>query len=412
MKIIEKRRIKAKKKFKRSQNHSKIKSKNFQTHIQKKLLLIIVLIILLFPLYFKNIFPSKYNDKNNKIELSQLKKFKNVSLENLESHFKLLLPKKKNHNIPKINPEDKHNLFKLENSYDYKKMKETGKENYIYYACIIVPAKHENLYVREFVEYYLKLGVEKFYFGDDNPEDIENLSDVLNDYIQKGIVDIEYIYTRNISLIEFLEYSFRNVKLRCKWFLIYEVDEFLEFTNKTMSLKNYLDMPVFDKCDVIRIHWMIYDDNDLVYYDNRPRNERFTHGIPHHSLNRFHKSIVRGKDYGPNVFNSSVHQPDYTFVNNQCDALGNNEPDTHGILTSPKFKLCYIKHFTYRTAEEFAAKMFRNFQNSKKHDFNSNVAQFFSINKFTDEKLKIIEYILNTTFPRYHNNNYNTYKNN
>ena len=38
-------------------------------------------------------------------------------------------------------------------------MKETGKEKYIYYSCMISIAKHENLYVREFVEYYLKLGV-------------------------------------------------------------------------------------------------------------------------------------------------------------------------------------------------------------------------------------------------------------
>ena len=36
-----------------------------------------------------------------------------------------------------------------------------------------------------------------------------------------------------------------------------------------MTLKTYLEMPIFDKCDVIRIHWIIYDDNDLVYYDNR-----------------------------------------------------------------------------------------------------------------------------------------------
>ena len=44
-------------------------------------------------------------------------------------------------------------------------MKETRKENYIYYACAIATAKHENLYVREFVEYYLKLGVENFILG-------------------------------------------------------------------------------------------------------------------------------------------------------------------------------------------------------------------------------------------------------
>ena len=178
-----------------------------------------------------------------------------------KEHYKILLPKYKKHSHKKIAPKDKYKLFKLEDSVDYKKVKEAGNNNYIYYSCILTKAKDENLYVREYVEYYLKLGVEKFYFGDDNPDDAENLSDVLDDYIKKGMVDIEYINSRNLTHYDFFEYAFKSLKSRCKWFLLYDVDEFLEFTDKNMSLKSYLDMPVFDKCDVIKIHWMVFDDN-------------------------------------------------------------------------------------------------------------------------------------------------------
>ena len=328
--------IQTKKKYTNHRKRIKNKFIKQQTNFRKKFIIKLLLIIILLWFYFKNIFSMKYNENSHKIELS--KSNKNIDL---KEHYKLLLPKKKHHIIPKINPEDKLNFFKLENSYDYKKMKETGKEKYIYYSCMISIAKHENLYVREFVEYYLKLGVEKFYFGDDNPDDIENLSDVLDDYIQKGIIDIEYIYERNLSHQQFFEYGFKSVKLRCKWFFFYDIDEFLEFTNKTMTLKTYLEMPVFDKCDVIRIHWMIYNDNNLVYYDNRPVNERFTHALPNDNANIYHKSIVRGKDYGPIVFSESCHQPD-KIVYNQCDALGNFERPGTGIMTSPKFKLCYL----------------------------------------------------------------------
>jgi len=217
------------------------------------------------------------------------------------------LPKKKNHTLPKIKIEDKYNLFKLENSYDHKKMKEEGKDKYMYYSCLFAPSKHENLYIREFIEYYLKLGVEKFYFADDNPENVENLSDVIDDYIKKGIVDIDYIHERNFSALGLTEYAFQSIKFRCKWILIFDADEFLEFTNKSMTLKTYLEMPIFNKCDVIRIHWIIYDDNNLVYYDNRPVNERFTHGQPHSKHNIFHKSIIRGKDFGPVAFGKNLH---------------------------------------------------------------------------------------------------------
>ena len=54
--------------------------------------------------------------------------------------------------------------------------------------------KEENKYTRELIEYYLKLGVEKFIFADNNNANTEKLSDVIQDYISKGIVDIYEIH--------------------------------------------------------------------------------------------------------------------------------------------------------------------------------------------------------------------------
>ena len=326
-----------------------------------------------------------------------------------DEHYKILLPRIKYHSIKKFKPEDKYNLFKLEDSIDYERMKKRGNNNnYIYYSCVVTKAKYENLYVKEFVEHYLKLGVEKFYFGDDNLENIENLSDVLDDYIKKGIVDIDYIRERNLSSLSFTESAFQSIKSRCKWILIFDVDEFLEFTNKSMTLKTYLQMPIFDKCDDIRIHWIIYDDNDLVYYDNRPVNERFTHGQPHSKVNVFHKPIIRGKDYGPVAFGKSPHSPDET-IKKQCSAEGHFENPNPWIMTPRRYKYCYIKHFKYRTAEEFALKMLRRRMQSTKFDVDTYLDIYFSINKFTDEKLKVIEHILKRTFPKYHKNNTNKF---
>jgi hypothetical protein len=109
------------------------------------------------------------------------------------------LPRVKAHTFKKIyNPDEP--LFKLEESKDSKIMKETGKDQYIYYSCIIAGGKYENLYLREFIDYYVNFGIEKFYLGDDDPEDIENFSDVIGDYIEKGIVDVEYTIYLKIKL--------------------------------------------------------------------------------------------------------------------------------------------------------------------------------------------------------------------
>ena len=71
------------------------------------------------------------------------------------------------------------------------------------------------MYAIDYIEYYLSLGVEKFYFGDDNPEGFENLGDALDDYIKKGIVEIEYIRHLNIVHHIFVQQVFDNIKFRC-----------------------------------------------------------------------------------------------------------------------------------------------------------------------------------------------------
>ena len=202
---------------------------------------------------------------------------------------------------------------------------------------------------------------------------------------------------------DFFEYTFRSVKYRCKWFLFYDVDEFLEFTYPNLTLQNYLDMPVFNKCDAIRIHWIMYDDNNLLYYDKRPLKERFNHSLPNNKLNIYHKSIVRGKDYNTTVFvyGSASHEPNHN-ITSQCDALGNIERLAQGRMYSPKYKYCYIRHHTYKTAEEFAVKLLRGGHQLRKYDADSYMNVFSQINVLTEEKLNLIEHIVNRTFPKYH----------
>ena len=355
----------------------------------------ILFIIALFIFFFTKTFERKLKKVIN------IQKFEEIELSSLspKEHYKILFPKVKYHTYPKINPKDEINLFKLEDSSDYQKMKEKGKDNYIYYSCAITKAKHENLYVREYVEHYLNLGIEKFYFGDDNEENIENLSDVLDDYIKKGIVDVEYIFDRNMTQYDFFEYAYRSVKLRCKWYFLFDVDEFFEFTDKNMSIKEYLEMPVFNKCDVIRIHFLLYDDNNLIYYDNRPLKERFNHSVPNNKLNIYHKSILRGKNYNGTLFSGfqHVHQPNDN-ITTQCDALGNIEKR----MGRAKYKYCFLRHYSYKTSEEFAVKLLRGRHQSEKYKMDMLMDYFFKLNNLTEEKLNLIESIVNRTFPKFH----------
>ena len=278
-----------------------------------------------------------------------------------------------------------------------------ANDNYVYFSCFIAMGKAENLHARELIEHYISIGFEKFYLGDDNSPNSEQLSDVLQDYIDKGYVDIIDVRGKNLTLTDYYQYSLEKYKHKCKWMSFYDFDEYLEFVDKNMTIKDYLSLDIFNKCDVIKIHWLMVFDNGLIHYDNRTLKERFPKPDYSTFMNHFHKSIVRGRNYNGTMWTKAtgVHQPNETLVYG-CNEIGNRVYDTHGILTSPIYKYGYIKHYSWKTIEEFGQKLLRGFDHGGKYDINSKVEAFFKYNKFTKEKLEIIENILNTTFPKFH----------
>ena len=280
-----------------------------------------------------------------------------------------------------------------------------NKSNQVYFACFIGKAKLENKYIRELVEHYLSIGFEKFYFGDDDILESEKLYYVLKDYVNKGIVNIDDVSSKNWSQEYYYQYAFEKAKSKCKWFAFYDLDEYLEFADKDMTIKSYLSLDVFNKCDVVKIHWVMYYDNDLVNYDNRTLKERFP--IPNHNSDDrlFHKSLVRSKDYNGTIWAKELgpHQPNESLVN-MCDAVGNLDNKKHGTLGYPNYKHCHINHYRTKTAEEYGYKILKGLHRGEKYNINEMIKNFFKYNKVTEEKVAILEKVLNTTFPDYHKN--------
>ena len=278
--------------------------------------------------------------------------------------------------------------------------------NNTYFACIANIGKFENLYAREFVEHYISLGVEKFYLMDDNLLNSEKLSDVLLNYIDKNIVSIIDNRGKRVGLEEFFEYVLNLVQYKCKWLLYFDYDEHLVFLDKNMTIKKFLSQKKFDKCDTVKFNWLIYNDNDLIHYDNRTLNERFTTPFYNTIENKFIKSIVRVKKYGGLMWSPSTgaHQPNESLVN-ICNSEGNLDYPGHGILIPPNYKIGYLKHYTMKTAEEYSLKLIRGEPKEKKNsleEINRRIDRFFKHNKFTKEKLAIFEKKLNITLSKYH----------
>ena len=90
------------------------------------------------------------------------------------------------------------------------KAKNKSKKNYFknnntnnnYFACFVGMGRQENKYIREIIDYYSKLGVEKFILADNNLENTEKFSDVIQDHIDNGLVDIKEIFGSDMGQSE------------------------------------------------------------------------------------------------------------------------------------------------------------------------------------------------------------------
>ena len=135
--------------------------------------------------------------------------------------------------------------------------------------------KKENLYVREYVEYYLNYGIDKLFIYDNNEKNGERFEEVINDYINNGFVEI--INYRGLIPLQAKVYKncYENNYKNYNWLIFFDMDEYLYLKN-FKNIKTYLIKKRFNKCQRIQLNWIFLTDNNLIYYDNRILAEKFS----------------------------------------------------------------------------------------------------------------------------------------
>ena len=291
--------------------------------------------------------------------------------------------------------------------------KKRQKINFKYFACFCSIVRKENLYIRDLISYYLSIGFEKFIFGDNNFPNIEKISDVTQDYINNGTIDIFEVFGSSISQGEFFSIIYKKYKRKCAWISFFDIDEYLRMhseNNTIISVKKFLSNPIFNKCESISINWLIYSDNNLLYYDNRSVLERFTTPLYNNRENRLVKSIVRG-NLNKKVFSPlhSNHVPGKRLI--ICNSMGKIIKRYNGFYVKPPLlKNAYLMHYNTKTAEEFIQKIKRGSNRNIVYNITESIKGFFRINDFTEEKLKIFEKAFNSNLNQFRNYSYSSKK--
>lgn len=152
-------------------------------------------------------------------------------------------------------------------------------------ACAI--AKDEGPYFREWIEWHLSQGVEKFYIYDNGSTD--NTKEILEPYIAKGIVDYRYYPGYRKQIAAYDDCMTRH-RLDANWIAFIDLDEFI-VPVKDSDIPSFLHK--MEDFSAVEINWLVYGSGGAREKGDGDVMERFRkHSLPGHRLNRHVKSIV------------------------------------------------------------------------------------------------------------------------
>ena len=98
------------------------------------------------------------------------------------------------------------------------------KRKFPHILSIMAIMKNEGPYIKEWLDYHILVGVEKFYLYDN--ESTDDTKRILEPYIKKGIVDYTYWPGKAQQMIAYTD-AFNKHANDTKWMAIIDLDEFL-----------------------------------------------------------------------------------------------------------------------------------------------------------------------------------------
>ena len=214
------------------------------------------------------------------------------------------------------------------------------------YLAVVVIAKNEGPYFKEWLDWHISLGVEKFYVYDN--ESTDETVEVLRPYIEKGIVDYTYFPGYRQQLAAYDD-CLKKHRYDTRWLAVIDMDEFI-VPRKHHSIPEYLK----DKEDfpVVEINWLCYGSSGLKQHTPGGMMQRFKrHSRGDHPLNNHVKSIFNPRRvYGM----TGCHE---------AARIDGKAADSHGRRVKKSWKnrlpqqdVIRINHYAVRSYEEFIEK--------------------------------------------------------
>ena len=226
-------------------------------------------------------------------------------------------------------------------------------------VCLCVIGKKENLYAKEFINHYKKLGYNHIFIYDNNDFNDEKFEDVIQNEINHNFVSIINYrgYKGKEKHPQFDAYKdcYEKNHKNYDWLSFFDFDEFLDLKHKDITIQDFLNHKRFKNCENIKINWSFYKDNNSLFYINKPIQQRIkTLGNP----NKHIKSTIRG-NLLVNYW-SKMNNPHSSLIKvYTCNSKGKKIKHDTPFNDPPDIKYAVLKHYQYKSLEEYCFKILR-----------------------------------------------------
>lgn len=218
-----------------------------------------------------------------------------------------------------------------------------------HYLSVCAIAKNEGPYFKEWIEWHLNHGVEKFCIYDN--ESTDDTKDILNPYIESGIVDYKYWPGHRRQLAAY-EDCLKNHRFTSRWIAFIDLDEFI-VPIKDASIPKFLER--FESFAAVEINWLVYGSSGRKTKTPGTMMERFKcHSNPHHYLNRHVKSIVNPRRVFTMIGCHEAAKIAGYIADSHLQPIRKHFRDRE-----PQQDIIRINHYAVRSYEEFIEKQAR-----------------------------------------------------